>query len=429
MEGIYTVASSSSSATYGNVMCAIKEMLLTGFPPNYFNYTYVSTELAFYSLKRFLGPNTDNELRKKELPYLTIKPTFPVPNGDGFMYDTPLTKNYDNTTYGIDRRELFPILKDETNLFSLMYKINRDRIEFDITVTVGTLNQEIDVYKYIINTFLMEQTFSHVSSLEAMIPRPIICYLGKLSQNDITDPNKNQVPILLKYLNANSKYPITYKMRNASAQDEFFMYYNQTLCITMSDISLSDANKKGFADDTFEITFHMTVDFNLPGKFILLGDSEKNQGYTIDLTASNSSGTIKDYVPFYTMTNLYMTYKATLNGFRMYNSSMFKTDKDNTTDDKLNISEVFEDSYLSVIKDYNTFNTSIDTIVKLYILKDRVELVQGTDWKMDWNSMSLTLIDPDSESTYRLLVYVNATIINERLAKYQDNNNKDKSGL
>lgn len=65
MEGIFTVASSSTSTTYGNVSCAIKELILSKFPYDYFNYINISSELAFRNIKRQFGRNTDNEMKKE----------------------------------------------------------------------------------------------------------------------------------------------------------------------------------------------------------------------------------------------------------------------------------------------------------------------------------------------------------------------------
>jgi hypothetical protein len=410
-------------------MCAIREFILSKLPVGYIKYTYMSTQLAYYSLNQFLGKNTETELHKKELPYMTIHPVFPEPNNDGFMYDIPLTKTITQTEYSMDRRCMFYILRDEINLYSLVYTFNRDQIEFDVTISVETLNQQLDLFNYIKNYFIVSRTFALPTALEAMIPRSIIDVMSKLSQNDISDPSNGKVPIFLKYLNKLSRYPITYKIRNSTSKDEYFMYYPHKLFVTIDDLSRSEGNRKNFTDVSFDITFHMYVEFNMPAKFMIVGDREKVSGIDVDLISKNSTGSTVDFVPVFTLTNLYTKYASLLNGYRLYISSLFTTDKNKKDKDEININELMESEYLAVIQEYTATNTNVDPIVNVILLKDREEQIKGTDWDLDWNKLKLTINHPDSSFTYRVLIYINSIFFNERLIKYIDTGRKEKSGL
>ena len=80
MDGIYTMASPSSSSLYGNVGCAIRQLILSKFPYNYFKYMNVSTEVAFHNLRRRFGSTTHLEVSKRKYPQLIVQPVYRVPD-------------------------------------------------------------------------------------------------------------------------------------------------------------------------------------------------------------------------------------------------------------------------------------------------------------------------------------------------------------
>ena len=208
MENIYTAASSSSSTTYGNIMTFVKERLTQSFPAGYFKDVYLSSEIAYVNMRRRLGRNTLKEFSKLERPFVTIVPQINPPNGDMYLYDIPLTKNYDNIEYGIDANTLFAIIKNNDDGYTFGYKLNRDQIQFEITITVDTLIQQLDLYKYLVNHFTWERPFTVKGSLEAMIPRDIVKQMGLLSNINIDDKKSNQIPTILKMMNKYTRYII-----------------------------------------------------------------------------------------------------------------------------------------------------------------------------------------------------------------------------
>ena len=111
MESVYAVASSSSSTTYGNIMTSFKEIIMQHFPINFFKDVNLTSEISYVNIRRRLGRNTLNEMSKLERPYLTINPQIQPPNGDQYLFDIPLTKNFDNMEYGIQKNTLFQLLK------------------------------------------------------------------------------------------------------------------------------------------------------------------------------------------------------------------------------------------------------------------------------------------------------------------------------
>ena len=429
MENIYSIASSSSSTTYGNIMSVFKDIVIKMFPFNYFKDVYISSEISYTNIRRRLGRNSITEMTKLERPFMNIMPQIQPPNGDLYLYDIPLTKNIDNMEMGLQRNTLFSILKNTIDHYSLNYKLNRDQIQFEITITVDTLIQQLDLYKYMVNHFVWERPFALKASLESMIPREMISYMGKLSNIDIDGSDENQIPAMIKMMNTYSRFPITYKMRNGTALDEFFMYYNAELLITYSDLSLETVNRKNMADDYYQMTFRATVDFNLPGMYALIGENPRPLAVGVSLRSDNNDGT-HDLIPLYTINNLYAKYSSIKNGFILLTSSRFQTERDPVTkQDTLNLSVLFEEDYLKVIKENYVKNIPMNTLFDIILLKDGNELVEKTDWYMKWNTLDIVINNADDMATYCILIYINNSLFNERITEYKEETLKDKSTI
>ena len=221
MDGIYTMASPSTSSLYGNVGCAIRQLILSKFPYNFFQYMNVSTEVAFHNLRRQFGSNTRTEMTKRKYPQLIIQPSYQVPDQDAFLQNIPLTKNDMDIQSNLDKRYLFEVIKDNEHNWALKFKVNRDRIEYEISVITQTMHQQLDLYKAMLNQMTWDRTFYYPAALEAVIPKTMINYMGKLCNIDI-NKYPEMIPTFLRHMNSISGYPITYKVRNASATDEFF---------------------------------------------------------------------------------------------------------------------------------------------------------------------------------------------------------------
>ena len=415
MDQIYAIASPSSSTLYGNVGSAIKELILSKFPYNYFKYVNVSTELAFRNIRRNLKYNSDNEMTKRDKPYLVIKPVYSVSNSDQFLYDIPLTKNFDNIEYGLDKRYLMPLFKDVENNYSLKFKLNRDKIDFDITLTLATLHQQLDVYKAIQNQLVWDRPYSYNAGLECMIPRSIMQSISTLIGYDI-DNNPSRVPAFIKYLKGISQFPITYKIRNASASDEFFMYYMHSMIVEFTDLTLDDVVRKNMTDDYYNITFRVSAEFNLPGMFALCGNNDKLYNLKVDLV-DNDNGD-KEFIPICTFSNFYNKYPSVLNGLKLYTTSMFNVEENPVTkEDYLDIGPLFEEPVLTVLKGYIGLDVSMSAIMNIIIIKDTEELTYDTDWKMDYNKMRVTIYKLEKTSTYRIVIYLNMLKINDQLVE------------
>lgn len=426
MNGIITMASSSSSSLYGNVGCAIRELIMSKFPYDYFKYTNVSTEVAFRNFRRFFGRNTTEEIRKRRFPYLIMQPIYQIPDPDSFLQGIPLTKNIDDLQFGVDSRNLFTVVKDNKYDYNLKFKLNRDRIEYDVRIAVATLHQQLDLYKALVNHIIWDRSYYHNAALEAVIPKSIITYMSKLCRMDI-DQNPELIPIFIKHLNdCSAGYPITYKMRNASATDEFFMYYMHNLVVTFTDLSIESVNKKGMVDDFYELTFRVSAEFNLPGLFVIDGNTEKARKIKVDLISTSAldyeNNANVDYIPLFTISNLWNRYPKDLDGMQLYGTTIFTTNaKSIDKTDTVDISCVFDSDHIRVLRLYSGYQMRPDTITRVIILKNNEELDPKSDYYVDWNKLQVVIKNPDNLATYRLIIYINSNKFNDVLRDAMDN--------
>lgn len=429
MQSIFSIGTSSASHTYGNICALIREMILSKFERGLFNTVNMSTDTPFKSIDDLNESNTIDNMKKKIKPLLSINPTFKVQE-DGFLVDTQITKNMDNLENGISASSVTKFISDKERAYSLGYKLNRDRFDFEITAQFPSRHMQIDVYKNMLNNMLWDRPFFMPASLESMIPRTIVHYMSLMSGFDISNnDSKHNTPLLLRYMNSISKYPITYKVRNSTALDEFFLYYNSKLLVKFTDLDLSQGNKKGMVDDRFDITFRIEVEFNLPGNYILIGDPEKYRYIDFALISTNIQKSKYDIIPVFTIGNDYKNPEYVNSGYEQYASSIMNIDPDNNGEDDIcDLSPLFIEEHLYLIKQMMGIGVPISSLFKLEVIKNTVRILE-TDFTMDWNTMSITIHNSDIYSSYRVYIYANMIQVNQKLLDINEKERIDKTKI
>lgn len=429
MDRIVSLANGSSSSLYGCIGCAIKDMIMSKFPSSYFKYTSVSSELATRNIRRSFGGNNSNvEIAKRQKPYLIIQPTYSVMDLDGPLQNIPLTKNFDDLQYRVDKRYLFEVIRDPEYGYSLKFKLNRDRIEFDVTVTTSTLHQQLDIYRTILNQIIWERSYAFRVALEAVIPKPMIAIMSKYCNMDL-EQDERYIPMMLRRLNKCSGYPITYKLRNASASDEWFMYYTHNIITTFSDLTIESGNKKNMSDESYNITFRVTAEFNMPGVYFI-DTFKENKGIDVTLKTKEYNEENDTYFPLYTVNNLKSRFPSELNGMQLYGTTIFQTTaKPHQVEDRVDIKCVLDSEHMRVIRAHQSWNMNPLTLMNVYILKDGELLEYGKGYEIDWNTLEIIVRDIDNASTYRLIMYFNYGTVNEILNNTAYEKNYDVNKL
>jgi len=429
MKSIFSVGTSSASHTYGNIAALIKAMVLSKYPQDLFNTVNMSTDTPFKSLSDMNQSTTLDIMKKKIKPLLSINPVFKVQE-DGFLIGTQITKNMDNIENGMSASSLNKFITDNDRGYSLAYKLNRDRFDFEITAQFPSRHMQVDIYKNMLNNMLWDSPFFMPAALESMIPRSIIHYISIMSGLDISnDDIKHNTPLLLRYINSKSKYPITYKVRNSTALDEFFMYYNSRLLVKFTDLDMPQGNRKGMVDDRFDITFKIEVEFNLPGNYILIGEPEKYTGIDFSLISTNIQKSRYDIIPILTIGAEYKNPVFTSLGYDVYGSSILNIDPENNeSDDTCNLSPLFITEHVYLIKQMMGMGVPIVSLFKVEIIQNTVRILE-TDFEMDWNTMNVTIHNADVYSSYRVYIYANMIQVNQKLLDINEKERMDKTRI
>jgi hypothetical protein len=272
-----------------------------------------------------------------------------------------------------------------------------------------------------------------------MIPKAMIEYIGKIAGIDITQstPESNQVPLIMHYLNGHSRLPVTYKVRNSTSVDEFFMYYRTRMLLDFSELNLGDGMKKNSISEYYTLTFRVTTEFKLPGLYALIGDHyRKYNGLKFDSVVSTPSIGGLDMIPLYTYTNLYdRDDMNSADGFQFYTSTIVQTDKDKAGQDEIiKLNEIVPTDHMAVLNKLIHDNVTPETIFRFRLIKNSHELlvncgneeyVTPCEWEIDWHRKRIVIHNTDPTATYRILTYANLVQINQKYGEMQDHIKRD----
>lgn len=414
METIYYSGAGSSAHIYGNVASLVKEFVLSKFEKDFFNHTFISTEHISREVRKGTL-NSEDEMFKFIPPELAINPRFDeLGNKDIFLKNTILTTNFGTVEQGVSRMQLFPVLKDKDKNVSLCYKMDRDRLVFDVTIYLPSAHMQLDRYKSLQHQLNTTSNFVINTSLESMLPRSMVAYLAKLHDWDIN--NMNHTSLILNYLNSNSQlWPFSYKMKTSTSNDEFFMYYNAELLCECSDLQPGDGNKVGEVDESYPITFTMTVDFNNPVTFYLVGGVNNNTLLQIDVGVDDKSS--NEFVPLYTLHHNFNL--SDMEGLHHYRDIAFVAD-DSISEEILDLSPLIIPQWAEVINEQIAIGIDPKAFIRIEVVKQRQLLTENVDWKINWQNVSLSIFNTTKDDTYRLIIYADKQFINNKIIDKMD---------
>lgn len=435
MQNAIFSAATSTSAIYGNVAAAMKDYLINLFPENYFSYTHISSEISYKAWKKYTGNNNKENMQAKHRPFLYIQPEYTGGDTDLFLANTPMVTNFDGYLNGAyDTRYLSKVLRDTEKGYQLRFKMNHDRIEYTCRIQVDTLNEALDLNNNLRNALTWDKTLYYRTSLESIIPRSIMGLIGKLSDIDINAEDNHYTTAFLSRLNKLSTFPITYKIKNASQKDEFFLYYDHNLLVTFTDLSKPSASRIGMLDGFYEFNFRVTVEFNFPATYYLESVTERLLGIDVNLVDVDVYRGTQEIIPLFTIRNLFAKYPPFYKEYSYYANFIFTIEDEKKEKDELNIGPIFQDD----TEDLDNYHVFLEAIhkgevytpyIKFFILKDRVELVEHVDYEFDMSTMKLFIKTLEEDATYRCIVYLNLGMINTRKIEYIESKKKEKSKL
>lgn len=406
-----TIVNSSIAHTVGNVTTLFTEFLKSVFPKNYFRHIHVNNRMAYREQKK--EENSDYEFIKKNKPILIIRPKVEVFNPDIFMTYSLFTTNL----YGIEitnkAGNFMPFYLDKDKGCGISYLMNRIRVIFDCTILVDTEFEQINQYSFFYNYFTPDYVYRMNTALEVYIPPGLIELVSAYSGVPIKDPDTNTTKKFLDYMMAHCNKYVTYKERTSSSTNDFFMFYPLSIDYVFTDISKDDPNKKSWAVNSCAINFTLTTEFNTVGIYNFT-TTRTDAEIGMDMNITTKTNDIVNIIPYFTIGNLFDTVKSD-NGFQLFYTQAFETDPDKKDKaDTLDLTGIFEDTNSKDIITYHNKNGIPNSVfIQFIIMKNNDKLVETTDYTIDWDNMSITVLKSDPDVTYRLVIFINNLYVNE----------------
>ena len=412
MDSIFFTAATSTSHVFSNVTAAVERYIKSNLPSGLLKDSTISTRAPFRYFKRYI--NTKEEFKKKERPFMIIRPSFEVLDtlsGSNFLSGTKII-HYDGTATG-SGLAMQPFFYDPRNYVGMGFKINRCKMNFDVMLQFNSYYSALEIFSYLKNTFAWGITKYIPTYLESNIPSSVLYHLCEIVGINIDDVNN--IPALTRYLRNFSSYPITYKMRDATSNDEHFIYYPQKIITTFEDLNIDEAQRKNMVEESTAITFKIECEFNMIASYILYG----KKGIYKKIALCMHTGDKSAYTPIYTYDRLFDDEDYIDRGYSLFSSTIIKSDpKLDGKDEKIDIRPIFTTEIKQMIDEMLSMGNDVSTILIPRVIFNDIDASDDTEFNLNWTNYTLTIYNTNKFYTYRLIFYINMGYYNDYIIKH-----------
>lgn len=406
--------SSSVTHTFGNVACVAIDYMKSFFPKDYFKTVHMSTKMAHRQLNVF---RSKKEFWKNDKPMLIMRPRIDMDDSSKFLYGSAYTNRMYGSKIAYEYAHTVKLLEDTGYGTMIRFQWNRMKMYYDISIVVGSYNEQLNVAHMLINNLVPNTPFPIVTNLESYIPRLLMEKAGdhlKVSREDTAE--------LLFYMNTYSEVPITYKFKNGSGNNEYFMMYPTNIEAITSDISLDDGEGRGLIKDLYTISVSLSTEFYAVGNWYLFLMDGMNRYDVMPMDEELSDPTIDQnrVIPIHSFPVHYDLHLDP--GWVVFNdmSPMYtiRQPVPKGQCDKTDLKQVIRKSIQDVIKHQLGMNIPLDTLIRFKCFKNNKELIYGKHgYEIDLNEYVIKTYDCDPTATYRLFILVNKFAINATISE------------
>jgi hypothetical protein len=406
MDSIFFVAATSVSQMYGNVINAVQMYLENNMPKDFLADRSVSTRSSFRYFRRYL--HTHKEFEAKQKPFMIIRPSVE-------MYDNVASNDFLSGTQiiwhqgvaGGSKLAKQTFLTDSINGIGLGFKINRYKMNFEIMVQCNTYYSALDLYNYLNNTFVFNRAMYIPTSLESLIPKDLLYHVCEIVGINIDD--RNNIPVLTQYLRQHASYPISYKMRNSTSNDEYFLFYPQNLVSVFSDLQCEEMNRKNMVEDPTNVTFKIECEFNAIASYYAWNRKNTHKKFKLCIHESDHSA----YIPIYTFERTFSDKPYIEKGYTLYSSNIIKTEKQNEgKDDTFSILECIQPDLKRVMDTIISNGNDMQLLLIPRVIMNDKDVEYESDFVVNWSKYEVTIKNSDPYKTYRLIFYINLAYYN-----------------
>lgn len=401
-------SSSCVSHTYGNVSCAIMDYVKSYFEEEFFKTTHISTKL---SSKQLNVARAKAEFWKNKKPMVIMRPRIELDDSSKWFYGSAMMNKMTNSKTDVEFSCTVPMLENKEFGTMIRFGWNRLKITFDVVLVLETYNQQLDIGHALQNQLVPNTPYFINTPLESYIPNSIIYAMADHLGIDRSDTRE-----ILFYLNSYAGTPITYKLKNESGNNEFFMLYDTNIEVITSEITIDDGEGVGMVQDTFTIAFNISAEFNGVGTWYLFLKNLNPEFITMPNGKNMGSG--DRMIP---ISSIPLKYDLKLTpGWEIYSTPCYFVSSE--TIDTTDISSVISRPVANLIR--MTLDSGMilnDSMVRFECFKDTKQLRQGKDYEIkivkDDNKdiglrIDIITYNCTPDVTYRLFVLVNNFAVN-----------------
>ena len=391
----YIQCQSSTAHTFGNVTAFIQNWLISLFPEKLFKTIHVNSKIAHQQMR-----STPHEFLKKTPPMFVIRPRVEWRSQDRFLNGTMLIDRQGDLYHRYGAGNLEDFFQDNKRKLCVKYQLNRHVMNFDVILIFNTLIQQLNFSNYLLNAVRVEVPFFLDTCLESYLSPELLEQISNCSGVPLKDEEGNTAEFM-RYLNQNSKYPITYKLQGSTGTEEFYRYYPVKIDTLINNFSTDEGERVGHIMDRYQISFTVRCEFYGTGFYFLFSDKLKKNTVLVH----NEPSTI---IPMFTDVLTQDDIDLPV-GWKLYASPSCRLED---RDDDVDISSLFNDSIKAAIKFHLERGIPIGEFFRIRVREQGRLLQYGKDYEFDVHTLKVKFKNCSTYYTYKIILLLNIEYVN-----------------
>lgn len=397
-------ATTTMSSILGSVICIVKDHLIYRFPKNFLKSIYVDTKL----LSQDQGNDKDG-IYKLSNPKLTIQVNFDAQQD--LYYTAPMNDWQRSFRYIFKKTQKnYQTVFDDTENNNYIFGIpDRAKFMFDIKVQCDTKMQLMNLTYYIKQSFDTHgYYYLNRMPIEVEIPKTYLELIKRKMEFKTETPD--EIEKFNNYLQKYSLHQIQCKInRSTGKYSYYFKSYANMLC-KLEDLTTESSRTNQVDSDIF-VSFRLSTELWIPGAFALEIKQKVSDDDINDLENSIASDGDR--------AEIILNY-STINPDKMDGDKKLIIWKSYVTDinvevDILDLRQVLGKQLLEVIDYNNKHNINNLNIFSIKIYAKNSQLNPEKDFKVDWEKLEISTINPMNYMTYNVSFYADTAELNKTL--------------
>lgn len=395
-------AITSFSYVIGNVTAIVIEYILSAFPKNYFKVIWNSMEVPYAQRSKAI-----KDIFLKPKPIMLVNPIFD-PSDDAEVYPSSEfdARVYNEPNADIWLSEMHSQLISRASHFQLYCKPRRYKMKFNVSFVFDSEMQRIQAQEFIRQSIRHRHAIVTHRFIENNIPDDIMKAIADIYKIDYRAED------FLKWVNIDSRNPITRRLRTGSGNIEFFTMEKSPFEIKFTDLPITNGEvRKG------NITVSSSFSENISVEFVANAMYYLRTNVDIDKPIIENNNDIKFPEPSDTI-NVVSSEPLLVKEFPRFmdRDELFVKIKqvtvqpDKNGDNVINIFNLLANPELANVLNYYRDNNLDVDFLKVAVRKE-CDSLDG--YTFDSKTLKLYIPDMDMYKLYYIAIYLNKSLLNE----------------